>query len=309
MVADTQTEDPLLCFETHVAATRRLSPSFVRVTFAGESLARFDDGGLLGPRDLRIKVIVPVGSPPDLVDTDGDGWYQRWLQRDPRERGEMRTYTVRAVRHHQGGGEVDVDFVLHGHEGTSGPAADWASRSHVGERMLLMGPNRACGETYGGIEWAPPGLEHGPVRVLLVGDETAVPAVGSILETLPRGYVGRAVLEVERPTDFLHLRTDADVEVTWLARSARPRGDLLVEVVREAVPPRGDEVAVDDIDPHLLWDTQQHLGLTPDGHAPYVWIAGEAGMVKQLRRYLVGQAGLPRASVSFMGYWRVGAAL
>ena len=298
-------ESPTLCFETEVVRLQRLSPCFVRVTFGGDCLAAFDDGGDLGPRDLRIKVIAPVGdTPPALVETTGPEWYQTWLRCDPRTRGEMRTYTVRAARLSGPRAEIDVDFVLHsadGDAGPVGPAARWASTASVGDRMLLLGPNAACPEAYGGIEWRPP-AQGG--RVLLVGDETAVPAVGSILETLPASYTGHALLEVPTAEDFLPLRSHADVEVRWLARSGRPRGELLTRALRDVVPARAGDapVEVPDVDADLLWETPSSQR-RPLG-TPYAWIAGEAGVVRQLRRHLVGAAGVPRSSVAFMGYWR-----
>jgi NADPH-dependent ferric siderophore reductase len=161
-------------------------------------------------------------------------------------------------------------------------------------------------DEYGGIEWAPPPPGDGPL--LLVGDETAVPAIASILETLPAGYDGRAILEVASAEDFIDVRTDADVEVVWLARSTYPRGAQLLAAVRSLVPAQGAPAEpVSDVDPDgLVWETP--TGERADG-APYAWIAGEAGVVRDLRRYLVGDAGLPRSSVAFMGYWRVGRAL
>lgn len=293
-----------LCFETQVARVQPLSPSFTRVTLSGESLARFDGCGSLGPRDLRVKVIVPVGGrPPAFVETGDPGWYQRWLQDAPERRGEMRTYTVRAVRLDAAPPEIDVDFVLHSHDGRSGPAATWARSATVGDRMLVLGPAAACADHYGGIEWQPPS-DAG--RVLLVGDETAVPAVGSILSTLPGSYVGHAILEVPVAEDFLPLRSDADIEVTWLARSTRLRGQLLARTVRDVVPARAGAAPVDVPDVDVLWETSR--AARSESEAPYAWVAGEAGVVKELRRYLVGAAGLPRSGVAFMGYWREGRA-
>lgn len=303
----THTDSPTLCFETEVVRIRRLTPSFTRITFGGECLSRFDAGGALGPRDLRIKLIAPVDdAAPEPVETSHPDWYQDWLHREPRSRGEMRTYTVRSARLDGSRPEVDVDFVLHGSDGHCGPAATWAAAAAVGDRMLLLGPNADRTERYGGIEWQPPATGG---RVLLVGDETAVPAVASILETLPASYAGHALLEVPTAGDFLPLRSAADVEVTWLARSGRPRGELLAGAVRDVVPPRPDRPAVEvpEVDPDLLWETPTGGDRALD--APYAWIAGEAGVVRQLRRYLVGAARLPRSSVTFMGYWREGAAL
>jgi NADPH-dependent ferric siderophore reductase len=299
------TDSPVRCFETEVVRVQRLSSSFTRITLGGDCLSRFDACGPLGPRDLRIKVIVPVGPvPPEPIDVQDEGWYQRWLQEEPRRRGEMRTYTVRAARVDGPHPEVDIDFVLHGHDGSSGPAAAWAASASVGDRLLLLGPNAACDGRYGGIEWRPP--VGG--RVLLVGDETAVPAVASILATLPAGYAGNVLLEVPAADDFQALHSDAALEVTWLARSDRPRGELLVRAVRDLVRPAAAAAAepLPDVSLDLLWETPEDDAPEDDTRTPYVWIAGEAAMVKELRRHLVGTVGMPRDRVAFMGYWREG---
>ncbi len=266
---------PFACFEVEVVRVRRLSPSFVRVTLGGDALADFDGCGPLGPRDLRIKLIVPVaGGPAPPIDDLSPGWYPRWLALDPRVRGEMRTYSVRRSRVHDPRPEIDVDLVLHE---PKGPAGSWAATVAPGDRLPIMGPLRGRWQEYGGIEWDPPAPGTG--RLLLAGDETAVPAVASVLETLPPGYVGDAVLEVPDAEDFQYLSSPAEVKVTWLARGERPHGELLTSWVRDAAPPS------------------------------YAWVAGEAAVVRGLRRLLVGEHGLPREAVTFMGYWRLGGAL
>lgn len=297
-------EPPVLCFATEVVGVRRLSPSFVRLTLAAEDLRRFDDGGRLGPRDLRIKVVAPVRDEPAWFSTTGAGWYRDWLRADPRVRGEMRTYTVRAARPDGERPEVDIDFVLHdGREGHVGPAVRWAAAAARGAGLLVVGPNRRSPVGSGGFEWRPP---PPPGPLLLLGDETAVPAVGSILATLPASYVGRVLLEVPTAQDALALPTAADVEVTWFGRDARPRGELLVQAVRDLVGAAPPSAEVPPADDGLLWETPLDLGLMTPAGAPYAWVAGEAGVVRDLRRRLLGEAGLPRASAAFMGYWRAG---
>jgi iron complex transport system ATP-binding protein len=265
---------PMACFEVEVVHVLRLSPSFVRVTLGGDELAGFDGCGPLGPRDLRIKLIVPAGGDVARIDDLAPGWYPRWLALDPRERGEMRTYTVRRARVHDPRPEIDVDLVLHEPQG---PAGAWAARVAPGDRLPVLGPVRGRWQEYSGIEWDPPGPGGG--RLLLAGDETAVPAVASVLETLPAGYVGDAVLEVPHAEDFQYVSTPADVKVTWLARGDLPHGDLLTAWVREAAPPS------------------------------YAWVAGEAAVVRGLRRILVDEHAVPRKDVTFMGYWRHGGVL
>jgi NADPH-dependent ferric siderophore reductase len=306
----TAVDSPMLCFDVEVVAVRRLSPAFVRVTFGGACLEDLDGGGALGPRDQRVKLIFPLPGgrvrTPELLTA---GWYPRWLALDPAERGEMRTYTVRRTRLEGPRPEVDVDFVLHT---PSGPAGSWAAAARPGDRLSLLGPRRGRAEDYLGIEWSPPAPENGPV--LLAGDETAVPAVASILETLPSSYVATAVLEVPHAEDFAELSSAAMVSTTWLARGSRPRGQLLGQAVREAVAPyasglrqEGRETVPDvDVEETILWETPV------DGRVagtPYVWVAAEAAVVRDIRRHLVTDVGLPRANVAFMGYWREGRAL
>ncbi|MGV8584389.1 siderophore-interacting protein, partial [Pseudomonas aeruginosa] len=89
-------------------------------------------------------------------------------------RPPMRTYTIRALRAEQE--EVDVEFVLHGE---NGPASAWATHARIGDRLQLAAPNRQYGDDPGGYEWKPPaGVRH----ILLIADETALPAVAGILE-------------------------------------------------------------------------------------------------------------------------------
>lgn len=336
------TQPMSLAFEVTVSAVQQLTPTFRRITFGGYSLRDFGVHG--DTLDLRVKLLIPSlapdGSPLPLpaFETSQAGWYRDWLAMDPAVRGSMRTYTVREARLDGVYPEIDVDFAMHVDDWhQSGPAASWAMEAKPGDSLTIIGPNSRAAhcvtaETYSGIEWRP-GLAQ---RVLLAGDETAVPAISAILETLPAYMSGHAFLEVPQAGDFLELSSPADIEITWLARGAaigrsRPHGQLLQESVRKAVPvpgwvgikaddggagPEPDDVNV-DVD--ILWETPAGLETAgirgprnpalPAGAMPfYAWIAGEAGVIKDLRRYLVREVGIDRKQVAFMGYWRQGKA-
>lgn len=329
-------------FEVQVTAVRQLTPTFRRITFGGYSLRDFGVHG--NTLDLRIKLVLPSlagdGSALPLPEfrTEQTGWYQDWLAQDPDTRGFMRTYTVRRERLHAVYPEIDVDFALHADEaGNGGPAANWALRAGPGDTLILIGPNNRAAHCvtaghYSGIEWRP-GMAQ---RVLLAGDETAVPAISAILESLPDYMSGHAILEVPEAGDFQELRTAADVEISWLARGAAaagpvPHGQLLQAAVRSAVPlpgwvgirsperAAGPEPEDVNVDQDILWETPARMDSaaigagrnpdTPAGALPfYAWIAGEAGAIKDLRRYLVRDVGIDRKQVAFMGYWRQGKA-
>lgn len=244
------TEPMTLAFDVTVTAVQELSPNFRRITFGGYSLRDFGVHG--GTLDLRVKLMIPsLGEdgtrlPLPVFQMEQSGWYREWLAMDPATRGSMRTYTVRQERLDAVYPEIDVDFVMHfDSAGNGGPAANWALNAKPGDALTIIGPNNRAAhcvtaEIYSGIEWRP-GLAQ---RVLLAGDETAVPAIGAILESLPPYMSGHAFLEVPEAGDFLDLKSAADVEITWLARGAsigrsRPQGELLQQAVRAAVPEPG----------------------------------------------------------------------
>lgn len=289
-------------FSASVARTEQLGPSFRRLTLAGPALTGFGPGG----DDQRIKLVLSRdGQPVEGLLTDGPSWYQDYCALPDDVRPFLRTYTVRAAR--PALGAVDVDVVLHGVEdGHAGPAASWAAAAQPGDPIVLLGPDRPGRGRAWGCEWAPP--PAGPL--FLAGDETAVPAVAAIVEALPADRPAIAVLEVPTAGDVLPLVTPPGAEVRWLVRGGRARGEALAPAVHAALgelgvarQSPGEDPEDVDLERGLLWEVPETRT-----EGCYAWLAGEAGMVKALRRRLVRDLGLPRTSVAFMGYWRLGAA-
>ncbi|WP_104524705.1 siderophore-interacting protein [Blastococcus atacamensis] len=294
-------------FPVRVARVRRLSESFLRVTFTGPELNAFASNGW----DQRIKVLLPLPGRGTVDCPARDDWYGAWRALPPEQRMPIRTYTVRAARPELL--EVDVDFVLHG---ATGPASAWAERAGAGDEVVLVGPNARCAGPTGGFEWHPP---VDTSCLLLAGDETAVPAICAIVESLPEGRHARVLLEVPTADDALDVAAPRGGEITWLPRQAAPgvepapRGRLLTAAVVAAVRALGDrlspspaaELADVDVDSEILWDVPDD---TParGSSGVYAWLAGEAAVVKDLRRHLVRDVGIDRRSVAFMGYWREG---
>lgn len=309
-------DPPYLLFRVQVSAVTRLTPSFLRITFTGDELDRFADNG----DDQRINLVLPGPSgeplvPPTPVDgsEDDDGWYTHWLAMPDELRNPLRTYTARQVRSEKR--EVDVDFVLHG---DGGPASRWAGSVAVGDRAQLVGPNlRHRGPTRA-TGWNPP---PGAPTLLVAGDETAVPAVASILEGLPATARGTVLIEVPEPDDVLPLAAPEGVRVEWVARNGTGHGVLLSAAVRRvagemlagaATPAEGPTRTLDEVPDEVdavdeLWDVPEPLD-QPASAPVYAWLAGEAGCIAGLRRHLVKELGLDRRSVAFMGYWREGVA-
>lgn len=290
-------------FDVEVAAVRRLSSSFVRLTLTGPNLDDFADNGL----DQRFKLVLPdAHGGYDALPRDPD-WHVAWRRLPDDRRNPVRTYTVRAVRPAER--ELDVDLVLHG---DGGPASRFAARAVVGDRLVVLGPNRRYGDEHGGLEFRPPAKHVGPT--LLAGDATAVPAVLSVLDGLPAGAFGEVVLEVPNAADIAvgaGVVVPPGLRVTWLVRRDHAPSGLPGAV--DAALSRmaggsgvGDETAsfIEPDPDELLWDVPDEA--QADGL--YAWIAGESSLVRRLRRHLVRDLGVDPRSVAFMGYWREGGA-
>ncbi|MEW1590004.1 siderophore-interacting protein [Micromonospora vinacea] len=288
---------PWRVFAVTVRAVRRLSPSFTRVTFTGADLDRFADNGY----DQRIKLALPLPGQRAATLPAGADWYAAWRALPEHQRNPIRTYTVRAVRPHLA--EVDVDLVLHG---DGGPATRWARRATAGDEIALVGPDAGFDGNHGGVEFR----QSTGGAVLLAGDETAVPAISGICERLPLDARGTVVLEVPDAADVLPLVAPPGVEVRWLARGSDGHGSRLVPAVvaaaGELLAPGASTAAQPvpdmDVDTEVLWEVPAEVASVP----LYAWLAGEAGVIRNLRRHLVAERGLDRRAVAFMGYWRLG---
>jgi NADPH-dependent ferric siderophore reductase len=178
----------------------------------------------------------------------------------PREQWPaLRTYTLREV--HPEAGEIVIDFVYHGETGLAGP---WAAAAAPGTELLVVGP--------GGAYSPDPSADWH----LLVGDDSALPAIAAALTRVPGGVAVRAVVEVAAAAEEQPLSSPGELEVTWLHRDT---GAGLTAAVRELDFPPG---------------------------RVHAFVHGEAGTVKELRRHLLGERGLSLEQLSVSGYWRRG---
>ncbi|WAX80903.1 siderophore-interacting protein [Streptomyces sp. KMM 9044] len=237
-----------------VLRTERLTPHMQRVVLGGEGLADFTADTCT---DHYVKLLFPAEGVtyPEPFDM------QRIREEFPRDQWPVtRTYTV---RHWDAGQlELTLDFVIHGDEGLAGP---WARRVLPGETVFFLGP--------GGAYAPDPGADWH----LLVGDESALPAIARSLEALPSGARAYAFVEVEGSRE--EQKIDSEVAVTWLHRGDRPVGEALVEAVQDLEFPEG---------------------------RVHAFVHGEAHFVKELRHLLRVERQIAREDLSVSGYWRRG---
>jgi len=319
MTAQTVAAPAVLVAEARVAQVERLTPAFVRVTFGGPGLA---DLSTADGFDTRFKVVFPgpTGALPSLGATPEE-WQAAWAAMPEGTRSPMRTYTIREVRTRGAAVQLVTDFVVHeGEPADLGPACRWALAARVGDVVHVVGPHRLS-PIYGGTEFDPGDLHD----LLLIGDETAVPAVARILADAGPGCTGHAFLEVPTADDVLELPAHPGIEVTWLPRHGCRQGRRLVARVRNhlGLPPDDRDEAQPELASTLdveVWETARYSSAGEDVSAQlsapgrdlagtYAWIAGESWSVKALRRALVRELDVDRARVAFMGYWREGVAM
>lgn len=257
-----------------VLRTERLAPHWMRVTLGGGDIDEFRPMGY----DQWFRLFIPVTGDAGLERVPAKAHklfgYLKFLRIPDGERPVMRNYTVREYRAAttERGAEIDVDFVLHGSaaDGTAGPASRWAETCAGGDRVLVIDE---------GLTFNP---QRGVDRVILVGDETALPAIASICASLPESASGAVIIEVPSEDDALTF--------------AHPAGISVQTIVRPH-----------DVDPGAL--ALEALRGLPLPDAPFhAYGAGEQSLASGVRKQLVSERGVDKNLVSFCGYWKTGAA-
>ena len=324
----TTTVPSALVAEVRVEAVERLSPAFVRVTFGGAALR---DLSTADGFDTRFKVVFP--GPTGLLPRHSavpEEWQAAWLGMPAEERSPMRTYTIREIRTSGDTVQLVADFVVHEPVGKAvddlGPACRWALAARPGDVVHVVGPHRLS-PIYGGTEFEPGELRD----LLVIGDETALPAVARILADVDPGFTGHVFVEVPTSDDIVDLPRHHLIDVSWLVRGSAPQGRRLVAAVRGhlGLPQTDLDTPLPEVPSDLdveVWETPRYSSAgedltttsaptapaapaAPDLADTYAWIAGESWLVNALRRALVTELGVERSRVAFMGYWREGVAM
>jgi NADPH-dependent ferric siderophore reductase len=231
-----------------------VSPRLISVLVTGDELDGFTDA----VPTSHLKVFLPAEGQlePHLPAPGPDGTVVAPDGAAP----VVRTYTPR--RYDPATRTLEIQFLLHG----TGPAAEWARRAAPGDRLAVAGP--------GGRFSLEPAADHW----WLAADESAIPAVGTLLEALPETTAADVHLEVDGPDDEVEFAATAKATITWHHRRPDAFGAELADAAR--------------------------AGAIPDGAR--VWVACEAAAMRDIRRYLITERHLPPASLVTRGYWRAG---
>ena len=225
-----------------------------RVTVAGSEL----EGLAVEQPAASVRLLLPSSGSQELVMPSWNG--NEFLLPDGR-RPTIRTFTPRRLD--RDALELDLEIVVHG----GGLASEWADAAEPGDVAAVSGPGRGYA------------IDRDAPAFLLAGDETALPAISQLLESLPADRAVHVRIEVARPEARLATPDHPEATIEWCElRPGASAGDALVAAVRNADLPSGTRV----------------------------WVAGEAAAVQRIRRHLFQDRGLPRAQASVRGYWKHG---
>lgn len=240
--------------EVVVRGARDITPAMRRVTVACDDPGHFTSGG------LHVRVLIPPRGREPVWPSVGPDSRVIWPEGD--DALAKRTYTIRSIDHARG--ELDIDVVLH----DDSPGSIWAREAKPGDRVGLLGP--------GGGDVIPADW------YLLCGDETALPAIARIAETLPSSTRASIVIEVADASEQQEIASKAMIEVTWLHREGAPAGstDLLPQAVRSIA--------------------------LPDQGSPFVFAGCEQAAARAIRKHLRAEKQLPKDRHLVAAYWRRG---
>jgi NADPH-dependent ferric siderophore reductase len=239
-----------------VQRVRALNPHLMCVTFTGDDLEDFISASF----DDHVKLFFPAPgeSTPALPQAGPDGP----VFDSSKPRPVARDFTPR--RFDQAARQLDIEFALH----EAGPATAWAAQAAPGQVLGIGGP-RGSFVIPTQFDW------H-----LLIGDETALPAIARRLEELPAGARVATLIEVADRTARIEFDTRADLYAQWRYRneSEHPGGALLL-ALREMYVPEGEG---------------------------YVWAAGEATLMRAVRHLLSAERGIDKRRIRASAYWKRG---
>ncbi|AEV64688.1 siderophore-interacting protein [Pseudomonas ogarae] len=227
-----------------------LTPRMRRITVGGPELTGFVSLGT----DDHVKLLFPQNAEEHAA-------LENFNPSAGKAQGpmpEMRDYTPR--RYDLDTLELDIDFVLHG----DGPAATWAAQAAPGQYLNIGGPR--------GSMIVPDIFDS----YLLIGDETALPAIARRLEGLAPNRRALVVVEVENGAEQQILQSPAQVHVIWVLREGRQ--DNLLRTVQQLEIPGGKL---------------------------YAWVATESKVSRQIRKVLLEEKGLDQDFVKAVGYWKL----
>ncbi|QDZ42245.1 siderophore-interacting protein [Corynebacterium sp. sy039] len=254
---------PISVRELEVLRIEDLTTGMRRIIFGGSQLGEHTYRNFLVPAlkstgfddDVRLIFPHPTTGERPRPEPDADGR----LQWDAQVKDLFRTYTVQ--HWDPEAQELSIDFAHH----SMGLAQEWSQQATPGDKLWVAGPKNSMSLPCH-TDW-----------LLLIGDETALPAISRCLAELPDGHPTWVFIEVATEEHILTLESNADVHLQWAIRDQEQNcASILAQALDDDIFPKG---------------------------VPYIWAAGETSKLRELRT-LAKNFDAPKEHQDFTGYWR-----
>ncbi|GAA0999407.1 siderophore-interacting protein [Acrocarpospora macrocephala] len=252
-----------------VQGRERISPHFMSITLGGDDFQHLEQSGY----DQAGRLFFADPGQDEVVLPSSEKWMLQYTLQPAKRRPRVRSYSIRRLRPEISA--FDIEVAIHEEQASDGPAAPgtaWALAAEPGDKVGFLDEGY-CYVPTPGAAWQ-----------LLVGDESALPAILAILERSTDALPAEAFLEVPTSEDVRReVIAPAATRIHWLPRnepSMRP-GTLALQAVKDAQLPPGPF---------------------------YTWTAGESSLPTGIRRHLVSERNVARSDIAFRGYWKYGRA-
>ncbi|MDM1372630.1 siderophore-interacting protein [Myroides marinus] len=240
-----------------------ITPHYIRITLSGNDVSDFKETTI----GVNNKIFIAPEGVAEVYLPEFDYDKGAWKPMDEAIKPYVRTYTHRGIDLEKN--ELYIDFVAHGDEG---PASNWAINAEIGAPLgVAMGCDPS--ELYPEAAW-----------YILVGDGTAIPVLGAILETLPADAKVNAVIEVESAEDIQELSTQAQSKIEWIINPTSGQNSELAKRAKEIIAEHAEEVS------------------------KFGYVAAEFDTVKELRNHLRKDLNWTKDELYAYSYWKFGKA-
>lgn len=240
-----------------------ITPHYIRITLHGEDTQKFSQTTI----GANNKIFLAPEGCDQVYLPEFDFEKGQWVPMDESIRPSIRTYTHRGIDLEKN--ELYVDFVAHGDEG---PASKWAMQAPIGAQLgVAMGTEAS--ELFPEVQ-----------RYILVGDATAIPVLGAILEDLPAGAPTQVFLEVETKEDIQVLASKADAIIDWIINPTPGQNTILADKALAYIEAQGEM------------------------ESKFAYIAAEFSTVKVLRNFLRKEKNWTKDELNAYSYWKFGKA-
>ncbi len=240
-----------------------VTPHLIRVYLENNDVSFFEDTTLGG----TCKLLFPPLGIRDIHYAEYDETNKKWVSPSDKFKPVSRTYTLRNID--AANNQVVIDIANHG---LNGPGSRWANEAKIGDRI--------------GVSMKSKKKDLAPKTdfILLAADLTGLPAISTIIESLPANTKGIVWVELPPENEIHTIETKANLEFKWIINPEVGNGTALHTLVKK-----------------------QNLPKRKEGKR-FAYIAGESKSVKEIKSFFKDDLEWKKDEFYCTSHWKAGKA-